>query len=669
MSLSLPTRLGHDGWSRVEVDRVTPELDGGRHAVKRIAGERIVVEADLLADGHEVLAGRLLFRRQGAHDFDEVPLVPLVNDRWRAGFVAAAAGRYEYTIEAWIDQYASWRRGLGRKVDADEAKEVDLLVGRRLLEECQDRADGRDREAVAAAANSIGDAELPFPDRVRIALDEQLLEVVARHPDRSRATRYRHVLAVVVDRPLARAGAWYEFFPRSFGSDGQHGTLADAERMLEHAAGLGFDIVYLPPIHPIGTSFRKGPNNTLRAGPDDPGSPWAIGSALGGHKAVHPDLGTLEDFDRFVARAQALRLEVALDIALQCSPDHPYVLEHPEWFSRRPDGTIQYAENPPKRYQDICPFDFECEAWQALWRELLSIFEFWCERGIRTFRVDNPHTKPLAFWEWCIASIKDRWPEAIFLSEAFTRPKMMYNLAKIGFTQSYTYFTWRRFKHELVEYIEELTRTEVAEFFRPNLWPNTPDILPDDLWDAPRSAFATRAILAATLGASYGVYGPAFELLDNVGRPGSGEYQDSEKYQLRRWHLDAKESLAPLLRRLNRLRRRHPALQRNDSVRFHECDNDELLCYSKAGPDGQDLVVVVVNLDYHHRHSGWIHFDVDELGLDPHERFQMHDLLSDRRYEWRSGRNFVEIDPHTMPAHVFSIRRFLRSEQDFDYFA
>ncbi len=476
-------------------------------------------------------------------------------------------------------------------------------------------ATGVDARAIERAAARLADQTVGIDERSVIALDRTLASALARHPDRSRAARYEHVLEVVVDRPLARFSAWYEFFPRSFGHAGRHGTFADAERMLRYVANLGFDVAYLPPIHPIGESFRKGKNNSLAVEPGDPGSPWAIGSRAGGHKSVHPELGTLEDFDHFVATAHELGLEVALDIALQCSPDHPYVKEHPEWFRSRPDGTIQYAENPPKKYQDICPFDFECAAWESLWEELCSIFEFWGDRGVRIFRVDNPHTKPIAFWEWCIGRIKERHPETIFLAEAFTRPKVMYALAKVGFSQSYTYFTWRRFKDELTEYVTELTQTEVAEFFRPNFWPNTPDILPDDLKDAERGAFLARLVLAATLGGNYGIYGPAFELMANRGRPGSGEYLDNEKYELAQWDLERPDSLQPVIRRLNRIRRRHPALQRNDTLHFHACDNDHLLCYSKTSPDGEDVLLMVVDLDYHHRHTGWIEVDAEALGV------------------------------------------------------
>ncbi len=658
-----------DDWRRVVVSRVRPEVEAGRFPIKRVVGESVEVVADVFLDGHDVLRAVLLHRPLGASRWSEVALEPQGNDRWQASFVVGSIGRHEYTVEAWVDDLASWRSGVLRKVEAGESVEIDLQVGADLLRERGEAAESRDREALRFAAGVLGDADSDLQERLALLRDPVLRAQLDRNPDRRRAERYARTLQIVVDPPLARCSAWYEFFPRSTGPGNRHGTFRDAVAMLDYVADAGFDIVYLPPIHPIGRSHRKGPNNTLEAGPDDPGSPWAIGAAEGGHKSVHPELGTLQDFDAFVSSADESGLEVALDIALQCSPDHPYVHEHPEWFRKRPDGSIQYAENPPKKYQDICPFDFECDSRAALWDELASIFEFWCERGIRVFRVDNPHTKPFAFWEWCIARVKALYPATIFLSEAFTRPKVMYRLAKLGFSQSYTYFSWRRHRQELVDYMEELTRTEVAEFFRPNFWPTTPDILPDDLWGAGRGAFVTRLVLAALLSANYGIYGPAFELLDNTGRPGSGEHLDNEKYQIKDWDLDRQDSLRPTMRKLNRIRREHPALQRNDTLRFHDCDNPSLLCFSKEDPESGDVVLVVVNLDYHHRHSGWIDLDPETIGVDETESYQVHDLLGHERFSWCGRRNYVELDPQVMPAHVFLIRRFVRREQDFDYFA
>jgi starch synthase (maltosyl-transferring) len=450
---------------------------------------------------------------------------------------------------------------------------------------------------------------------------------------------------------------------------GRHGTLRDCEARLPAIAKMGFDVLYLPPIHPIGRVNRKGANNAVSAAPGEPGSPWAIGSAEGGHKALHPELGTIEDFRRLVAATRTHGMELALDIALQCAPDHPYVTEHPKWFRWRPDGTVQYAENPPKKYQDIFPFEFESEDWFALWQELADVFRFWAGEGVRIFRVDNPHTKPFPFWEWAIARLKREYPDALFLAEAFTRPKVMHRLAKLGFSQSYTYFAWRNSKHELVDYFTELTQGPGREYFRPNVWPNTPDILTEYLQFGGRPAFIVRLVLAATLGANYGIYGPAFELLEADPRdPGSEEYLDSEKYQIRHWDLQAPHSLADLITRMNGARRDNVALQSDASLRFCPVDNDSLLCYAKSDAATENLVVTVVNLDPHHVQSGWVELDLRALGIDANAPYQMHDLLSGARFLWNGARNFVQLDPQRAPAHVFALRRKVRTERNFDYF-
>jgi starch synthase (maltosyl-transferring) len=506
--------------------------------------------------------------------------------------------------------------------------------------------------------------------RIERACDPAIRALVMRFADRSFSTRFERELVVWSEPVRARYGAWYELFPRSCGSDGKrHGTLRDVEAELPRIAAMGFDVLYLPPIHPIGAAFRKGRNNSPAAAPDDPGSPWGIGSAEGGHKAIHPALGTLEDFRHLLGKAKEHQLEVALDIAYQCSPDHPYVREHPEWFKRRPDGTIQYAENPPKKYQDIYPFDFETEAWPELWREARSVLEFWMQQGVTIFRVDNPHTKAFRFWEWCIGELKAAHPELIFLSEAFTRPKVKYNLAKLGFTQSYNYFPWRNTSTELREYFLELTRTPVKEYFRPNLWPNTPDILPQALQFGGRPAFMSRFILAATLGAAYGIYGPAYELGINAPfKSGGEEYLDSEKYELKHWRLDSPESLEPLITKVNAIRRENPALQTNLRLAFHATNNPQLLAYSKRTPDRENIILTIVNLDPHHIQEGNTTLDLDELGVDEADTFQVHDLLTGTRYLWRGAENFVQLDPQHIPAAIFRLRRRVRSEQDFDYF-
>jgi len=651
-----------EGRHRVVIENVRPEVDGGRFPVKRVVGEAVVVEADVFGDGHDAVA--CVLRHQGPGDtaWREQPMAPLGNDRWRASFQVSELGVYRYTVEGWSDRFLTWRRDLARRLEApDQDLAPELEIGARLLEAAAQRADRTDAAQLTAW---VADLRAPgdLADRAATALDPDLLAVASRWPDRSLATRFQRELPVRVERP-------YELFPRSTGVAGRHGTFADCEKRLPDIAEMGFDVLYLPPIHPIGRSYRKGPNNSLVAAADDVGSPWAIGAKEGGHTEILPALGTMQDFQRLVAAARRQGMEVALDLAFQCSPDHPWVTAHPQWFRHRPDGSIQYAENPPKKYQDIYPLDFETEDWQGLWEALKQVVLFWAEREVRIFRVDNPHTKAFAFWEWMIGEVHAIYPDTIFLAEAFTRPKVMYRLAKLGFSQSYTYFSWRNTRQELVEYFTELTQTEVREFFRPNLWPNTPDILTEYLQIGGRPAFQVRAILAATLGASYGIYGPAFELGEHLPRsPGSEEYLDSEKFQIRQWNLAAPHSLRPLLTRLNRARRENPALQRDAGLRFHPVNNPLLLCYSKTSEDLANAVLVVVNLDLQHRQAGWVQLDLAALGLEEGLSFQVEDALSGSRYLWQGAANYVELDPASMPAHLFRIRRKVRSERDFDYY-
>ncbi len=656
-----------EGRVRAVVEGVTPIVDGGRFAIKRVTGEPVKVEADCFADGHDVVVALLLWRRDGEKAWRSAPMEALGNDRWRAAFAADAMGRWWYTVTAWVDPFRTWRHDLARRVDAEDIM-VAAEIGARLLEETASRAKGADRKALAAWAARLR-AERD-PDAVKsMGHDEALDELAMRYPDQRFATTHAP-LPLRVDRERAGFSTWYELFPRSTAPEpGNHGTLRDCIGQLRRIAQMGFDVLYLPPIHPIGRERRKGPNNTLTPQPGDPGSPWAIGAAEGGHLAIHPELGTMEDFRALVAAAQEHGLELALDIAFQCAPDHPWVKEHPEWFRHRPDGSVQYAENPPKKYQDIYPFDFESEDWQNLWLALAGVFEFWIGEGVKIFRVDNPHTKAFAFWEWAIARIHRSHPEVIFLSEAFTRPRVMHRLAKLGFTQSYTYFTWRNTRHELVEYFNELAHGPGREYFRPNAWPNTPDILPEYLQVGGRPAFIARLVLAAMLAPNYGMYGPAFELMEHEPRePGSEEYLNSEKYQMRRWDLDRADSLAPLIARVNRIRHDNPALQSNHSLRFLPVDNDNLIAWSKHTDDLSSIVVTVVNLDPWHAHSGWIDLDLGAFGIEPGHPFQMHDLLSGARYLWSESRNYVHLDPQRMPAHVFRVRRRTRTEQDFDYF-
>jgi starch synthase (maltosyl-transferring) len=493
---------------------------------------------------------------------------------------------------------------------------------------------------------------------------------MGQHLDPAMETRYERELRVTVDREKARYSAWYEMFPRSTSLEaGRHGTLKDCEARLDYVAELGFDVLYLPPIHPIGTSFRKGKNNSVMAEAGDVGSPWAIGAKEGGHTAIHPDLGTLADFKHLLREAGKKGIELALDIAFQCSPDHPWVKEHPEWFKKRADGSIQYAENPPKKYQDIYPLDFESTDWEGLWEALRNVFLFWIEQGVRIFRVDNPHTKAFPFWEWMIAEVKHDFPDALFLAEAFTRPRVMQRLAKVGFTQSYTYFTWRNTKQELTDYMTELTHARVCEFMRPNLWPNTPDILPELLQIGGRPAFLSRVVLAATLGPSYGIYGPAYELGENQPmRVGSEEYLNSEKYEIRDWHLDAPQSISGAITQINRARRENAALHASHELFFHPTDNPYLIAYSKSTRDGSNVVLTVVNLDAFHTQLGWVDLDLERLQLRANETFQVHDQLTGARYVWQGSHNYIELTPEKIPAHIFRVLRRVRSEKDFDYY-
>ena len=654
---------------RVVIEGVKPEIDGGRFPIKRTVGDRLSVEADIVTDGHDVIAAQLLYRREQDADWQAASMQPLVNDRWQGEFQVQELGRYRYALEAWVDRFRTWQRDLQKKVDAGQDVAVELLVGAGFIEEVQGRAP-------KAAARKLGEwakilrGEGALGEKLAAALHPELTRLMGQYPDKRFITLYDHNLTVVVDPVKARYSTWYEMFPRSCAAvAGVHGTFKDCEARLPYIAGMGFDVLYLPPIHPIGLTNRKGKNNQPVAEPADVGSPWAIGAAAGGHKAVDPQLGTLEDFRHFVARAREVNLEVALDIAFQGSPDHPYVREHPNWFRWRPDNTVQYAENPPKKYEDIYPFDFETEDWQELWEEFKGIVRFWIEQGVRIFRVDNPHTKPFHFWEWLISDIKKDYPDVFFLAEAFTRPKAMYRLAKLGFSQSYNYFAWRNTKRELTQYLTELTRTEVREYFRPNLWPNTPDILPEYLQFGGRPAFMIRLVLAATLGASYGIYGPAFELCESQPRePGSEEYLNSEKFELKHWDIKRPDSLKDFIARVNRIRRENAALQCDWNLDFYPIDNEQLICYAKFSEDGANIILMVVNLDPHHTQGGWLELPLGELGLDPGQPYQVHDLLGEARFLWHGPRNYVELDPKVAPAYIFRLRRRVRTERDFDYY-
>jgi starch synthase (maltosyl-transferring) len=654
---------------RVVIENITPRIDCGRFPIKRTSGESVVVEADVFTDGHDQVAAVMMYRHDRAVEWHRIPLKPIGNDRFRAEFTVQQLGSYQYSVSAWVDHLESWRRGILKKYEARQDIHVDLKTGALIAEGMAERAHGTDAQRLREWAAAIVDTRRDMEARIALTQAESIRELVYLYPDPDIVRNWDSPLEVTVDRERARFSTWYELFPRSAATEpGKHGTFADVEKLLPYVASMGFDVLYMPPIHPVGVTERKGPNNNPKAAPGDPGSPWAIGGAEGGHKAIHPELGTLDDFKRLVANAGEHGLEIALDIAFQTTPDHPYVREHPEWFLMRPDGTIQYAENPPKRYQDIYPFHFESEAGEALANELRSVVEYWISQGIRIFRVDNPHTKPFPFWEGLIGEIRRLRPDVIFLAEAFTRPKVMYRLAKLGFTQSYNYFPWRNTKHELIEYFTELSQPPVSDFFRANLWPNTPDILPEYLQYGGRPGFMIRLVLAATLGASYGIYGPPFELMES--RPieaGKEEYYDSEKYQIRHWNREDPASLREFIALVNRIRRENAPLQSDRGLKFHGTDNDNLLAYSKTRAGG-DSVLVAVNVDPHHPQSGWLQLDLVTLGLPETGTFQVHDLLSGQRFLWQGPRNFVSLDPARGPAHIFRIRQRVRSERDFDYF-
>ena len=670
MALNLSPMKPTDGRRRVIVEGLTPQVDAGRYPAKRVLGDSVEVRAAVFADGHDHVAARLLIRFVGESEWSSLPMEPLGNDIYAAAFTLDRLGKWEFSVEGWIDHFDTWYSDLRKRIAAQPDPEnpapgsvpqdipLALRSGAILLDEAAGRAAGEDSKLIAQVAGSLRWLADQGAARYDLPLSQEIVDVVARYPDLTHATRHVTDLPLWCDRERARFSTWYELFPRSAASQPfAHGTLADVEAMLPEIAEMGFDVLYMPPIHPIGKAFRKGPNNNVIAGPDDDGSPWAVGAADGGHKAVHAQLGTLADLEHLAGACKERGMDLALDIAFQCSPDHHWVKAHPEWFITRPDGTIQYAENPPKKYQDIYPLNFESSDWRGLWEELLSVFLFWVKRGVSIFRVDNPHTKALPFWEWCIGQIHASHPEVIFLAEAFTRPHVMYSLAKAGYTQSYTYFTWRTTSAELRAYLEEITQPPVSDFFRPNFWPNTPDILHAVLQEGGRPAFMQRVILAATLSSNYGIYGPAYELLENKPmKPGSEEYLNSEKYEIRSWDRTASYSIAPLIKRLNMIRRENLALQSNERLVFHNVDNPNLLCYSKSTADHDNTILIAINLDYQQEQAGWIDLDLKALAQPHGEIFDVEDLLTGDRYQWRDRSNYVALRPDVMPAHVFRLR-------------
>lgn len=651
---------------QIIIERVTPELDGGRYPVKRVVGDTVRVEADIFREGHDLISAALKYCQMpnpaGSAEltWQEVPLELFNNDRWYAEFKVNNIGRYCYTVEAWNDRFKTWEHDMEKRVQALQVAPVDVEEGILLVEAALNRM-GSDSAAQEIASKLLKEARATADplEAGKLFLTEEVIEVMRRYPDRSRAARYQE-LEIIVDPERARFSAWYELFPRSQSPEpGRSGTFQDCIKQLPRIAALGFDVLYLPPIHPIGRTNRKGPNNTLDPGPNDPGSPWAIGNENGGHKAIEPSLGTFEDFKELVEAAKEHGIQIALDFAIQCSPDHPYVKEHPEWFFIRPDGSIKYAENPPKKYQDIYPPNFYCENREALWEELKSIVFFWIERGVKIFRVDNPHTKPFPFWEWLITGVKEQYPEILFLAEAFTRPKVMRNLAKLGFSQSYTYFTWRNERWEIIEYLTELTQSEMKEYYRGNLWPNTPDILHEFLQKGGLPAFKLRLALAATLSSDYGMYS-GYELgINTPVREGSEEYLNSDKYQVNYYDWNQPHYLGDFITRINQIRRNNKALQLYDNLVFYRADdNQQIIVYGKATPEKDNIILVVVNLDPFNPQSAWIGVPYWDWGIGQDEPYYVTDLLTGNTYTWHGEYNYVLLDPEKQPAHIFLVSKW-----------
>ncbi|MGB3589352.1 MAG: alpha-1,4-glucan--maltose-1-phosphate maltosyltransferase [Tunicatimonas sp.] len=643
------------GKQRVIIANVDPQVQNGQFPIKRSVGEAVQVEADIFADSHDKIRSFVQFRKEGENNWQEVPMNPVMNDRWTATFIPESIGFYEFTVSGYIDHYASWQYGLRKKHEASQDISVEMRIGADMLDDIAKRAKGKDQQQISDVANRLRNTS-DADEAVAMALSDDITELVGKHYDRSNASYYAPAIPVEVERKKALFSSWYEFFPRSTSRErGKHGNFQTASAILPRVAEMGFDVVYLPPIHPIGKKHRKGLNNALTANQGDPGSCWAIGSDEGGHKAIHPELGTLEDFKKFIKQANELDIEIALDIAFQCAPDHPYVEEHPQWFKWRPDGTVQYAENPPKKYQDILPINFETEDWENLWQELKSVIAYWIDKGVTIFRIDNPHTKSFKFWQWCIKEIRTKNPEIIFLAEAFTRPRIMEWLAKPGFNQSYTYFTWRQNPYELREYMLELTQGPMRNYFRPNFWPNTPDILTPDLVHGGEPAHIMRLVLAATLSSNYGLYGPVYEFVVNTPYPGKEEYLDSEKYEIKHWDWDAETRIREIITIINRVRKDNPALQSTANVIFAEVHNDQILAYAKKDTDTGNTMFMVVNMDPYHTQSAYLKVPMYELGMNMDQPYRLEDQISGAHYTWHGEWNYVELNPFQIPAHVFKV--------------
>ncbi len=643
-----------NGKSRIIITNISPVVENGKYHAKTSLNEEITISADIFCDGHDKIQCSVHLKSNKARQWKEFPMQFINNDHWEFVFTPSETGLYQYRIQGWVNHFSTWRAGLLKKFEAGQDITVDLLIGAEILRNTAAGANAKDRRLLLHWSEQVTDATDMDPLITFITGDE-VSTVVNRNIDKSNAAT-SPVYTIRAERVKARFSTWYELFPRSASEvRGQHGTFKDVNRLLPHIAAMGFDVLYLPPIHPIGELKRKGKNNALIATEDDAGSPWAIGNQKGGHKAIHPQLGSLQDFKALVTAAKKFNIDIALDIAFQCAPDHPYVKEHPQWFNWRPDGSVQYAENPPKKYEDILPLNFETEDWKNLWQELKSIIVYWISIGITVFRVDNPHTKAIPFWEWLMAEISKDHPDVIFLAEAFTRPRIMERLAKIGFTQSYTYFTWRNTKSELEEYLTELTQTDMRYYFRPNFWPNTPDILPPVLTEGGENAHIMRLILAATMSSNYGLYGPVYEFGINTPAPGKEEYIDNEKYEIKHWNWTQYTRIKEFITRLNRIRKENTALQTTWNIVFAETQNEQVICYCKADEKTGNIIITVVNLDPHQTQSTMVKLPFEKIGLAGKDNVKLHDLISGDKYTWTTGWNYVELNPYDVPAHILKV--------------
>jgi starch synthase (maltosyl-transferring) len=643
------------GKKRVIITNVSPRVEEGRFPAKAVIGERITLSADIFSDGHDEIASCAYIKHSSQKNWIELPMQFMVNDHWQASFKAENIGFYEFRVNGWVDHYTTWKKGLQKKFDAGQDIAVELQIGAELLEDAA--ATSSDKAALLAWSKQLRNLDAP-EQGVFLALSSDIAATMYKHREAELVTQYPITYSIEIERKKAAYSTWYELFPRSASKEeGRHGTFKDVVTLLPRIAKMGFDVLYFPPIHPIGEKNRKGRNNSLTALADDPGSPWAIGNRLGGHKAIHPELGTLNDFKFLVKEAAKLNIEIAMDIAYQCAPDHPYVKEHPQWFKWRPDGTVQYAENPPKKYEDILPFNFETEDWENLWKELKSVIDYWIEAGIRVFRIDNPHTKAFGFWQWMIGEVRKKNPEVIFLAEAFTRPRIMERLAKAGFNQSYTYFTWRNTKKEIEEYMTELTKSEMRYFFRPNFWPNTPDILPPALIQGGDNAHIMRVILAATLSSNYGLYGPVYEFGINAPHGAKEEYVDNEKYETKHWDWNQYTRIGEIITRVNRIRKENAALQSTWNIDFCTTSNDQIISYVKVDPETGNQLIIAVNLDVNNTQGAHVRIPLPQLNIGYDEPYQVTDLLSGSVYQWLGDYNYVELNPYQMPAHIFKVEK------------